>query len=431
MKVSSKTDGPCRLNLTVQAAAEETRPIYREVEENFVRQAQVPGFRRGKAPLEIIRRHHGAKIDADARDILIGQFYRQTLEKEKLEVANVIDIADIVFAPDAGLRFTAKVEVHPEFKLPKYKSISLADETAPIEEETVEQRIQELLRLSAEYEEAPEHQIAGGDLATITYRAEPPAGYSPADQQEDKDQLLSAENMMVQAGETTRVPGLGEKIIGMKSGGETEMEVSFPDDFPEAGLAGKKVAYQVTINSVRRRIVPEMNEEWCKRFGFADAKELREAVRRNLEKESANAELSRRRDEIVAALLKKAKFDLPPSLLALETRSVLQEIVRETMSRGGDRDSLTKDKDKLLEQSGIMAAGRLRLRYILLAIAREEAIEVTDREVDRHVEMIASSMRESVARVRERMDKNNSMPRLRDDILAGKAMDKLLEEAIK
>jgi trigger factor len=285
MKVASKSTGPCRLQLTIQADAGETQDTYNQVQQGFLQKARIPGFRPGKAPLDVIMRQYRSAIEADARDRLIGHFYHEALRQEQIQPVAVLGVDDVTFAPQTGIRFAIMLDVPPDFKLPKYKGLAISDETPVVGDEQVQERFEQLRRMLARYEAAPEQAIENGDVARLSYTAELD-GKPLAEVVPEGARLAAATDTWVQADDSSEVPGLGLALVGAKQGETLQLKLDFPNPFALEGLAGKTLDYTVAIGEVRRRVMPELDEAFFKRLGFDDEPAMRTALRQDLEQEA-------------------------------------------------------------------------------------------------------------------------------------------------
>lgn len=428
MKVASKSVGPCRLELKIQADSEETQDTYQDVRKRYAREGRVPGFRPGKAPMEVVARRYGDAIRADTQDMLVRRFYREALREQGIEPVAVLNVKDVAFAPASGIRFAVELDVPPDFKLPKYQGLPLKDETRTIGEEQVTERLEQFRRMMARYEPKPDTPIEAGDVARITYEAhldgQPVGELAP-----DAGVLLESKDRWVQADDQDEVPGLGRELIGLKSGDTREVTIAYPKDHPVKALGGKSVCYPVTVGEVRQQLLPDMDADFFKRLGFDDEAAMRASLLEELKREAEQAEQARRRESVASVLLRKSRFDLPESVVQDELRMTLQSMIQDIMRRGGDQETLKANRDALVQSAREASEDRVRLNYILLRIAREESIEVSDQEVAQRIDFLAARNRMSSAKLRDQLDKRNGLERLESEIRAQKAMAWVLEQA--
>ena len=429
MKVTSKAIGPCRLQLSIQADAGETRGTYEKVLQLYHQQGRVPGFRPGKAPQEVILRHYQEPIIKEARERLIGECYRKAIRDEQIDAVAVLGIDELSFSPTNGISFIVKLDVPPDFKLPRYKGLALTDETPVVGDEQVDERLEQIRRMLGRYEPVADQPVGEGDAVRVSYSArlddQPLTEILP----ENAKHLATDDDAWLQADDKVGIPGLGSALVGMQPDETKTVDVTFPADYVTEALAGKTVAYTVVVHEIRRQVLPELDEEFFKRVGAENETVLREGIRKDLEQAAEHTELRRRRDAVAQALLRKSNFDLPESVVQEETRVTLQSIIQDALRQGAGQDALKENRDALLQSAQNVSEERVRLNYILLRIAAEEGIEVGEDEVEDRIAYHAQRQRTTPAKLREHLEKSNAIERLSSEIRAQKAMDLVLVEA--
>jgi trigger factor len=427
MKVDTQTSGPCRMKLIVKAEAAEARPDYEEVVNMYVRHGRLPGFRPGKAPRPVIERRYRGEIDADVRSRLIGKFYRQAVQEQKLAAVAVVDVTDVIFSPATGIAFTVLVDVAPEFKLPKYKKIPLKLETPSVADTEIDAQVNRFRNMLAKFDDAAGQPAARGDLVSIDYTAtcdgKPLQEVVP-----DAAGLASGTDFMAQVDEPEFIPGLGLGLEGLKAGDEKTIKVKFEKDFRVESVRGKKVEYRVKVKAVRRRTLPD-DATVCQQFQAADLPQLRERLRENLLKAAERREQERQQQEVIDFLLKRTEFDLPESVVSEETNLTMRGMLRDIVGRGASREEIEKNREAILGAATTTAKDRVRLRYILARIAEEEKIEVAEREVEARLEMLAAQYQMTVAKLRATVEERHGVESIRADIRNEKALAKLLADA--
>lgn len=427
MKVDTKASGPCRLKLIVKAEAAETRPDYEEIVNEYVRHGRLPGFRPGKAPRQVVEQRYRADIDADVRSRLIGKFYRQAVQEQKLAAVAVVDVTDVIFSPETGISFVALVDVAPEFKLPKYKKIPLKIETPAVTDEQVNAQVDRLRNMMSRFEDASSQAAARGDLVCIDYTGtcdgKPLQEVVP-----EAAGLAGGTDFWAQVDEPEFIPGLALALAGLKPGDAKELKVKFEKDFHLEAMRGRKVEYRIQVKNVRRRILPS-DEDVCQRTGFASLDELRARSRKDLLAAAERKEEGRQQQEVIDFLLKRTEFDLPESVVAEETNLTMRGMLRDIVGRGATREDIEKNRDAILGAATTASKDRVRLRYILSRIAEEEKVEVQPHEVDQRLQQMAEQYRIPVGQLRADLEKRHGLESLAADIRNEKALAKLVAEA--
>ena len=432
MKVESQKAGDCRVKLVVNVSADETRPDFDKIIGEYVSHGRIPGFRPGKAPRAVIERRYQREIDEDVRRTLVTKFHRQAITEEKLNVANIVDVSDILFSATTGISFVLTVDLVPVFKLPKYHKLPVKINEPVVDEGKVKEQLNGLRR-SLTRHEATEGAVAAGDMVQINYTAT--CGGKPlAEAYPDSGQLAGGTDFWTQAADPEFVPGLAAVLVGLKAGESTSLKVTFPKDYALESLRGVKAVYAIDVKAVRAAI-PPADEEVAKQFGFDDLAALEARIRDNVKQEAAREESQRQQQEIADYLLKKCDFALPQSVVAAETQRALRMILGQFGNQPGAAEYIEKNRETLLNNASTTAVNHVRLNYIFEAIATEEKIEVTAAEIDAQIQTAAHyyAMRGekdmTPAKLRERLEANDGLRQLRQDVLNSKVIQWLIDDA--
>ena len=432
MKVETNTIAPCRVRVAVKAEAEETREDYEKVVKQYVLHGRIPGFRAGKAPREVILRRYRDGIDQDARQQLIGKFYRQALDQEKLAVVGIIDVSDVVFSPETGITFAMTVDVAPEFKLPKYEGIAIKAQDTTVKPEQIDAQIDRMRDMAAKFEDAKEGEtVAIGDLVQIDFEAK--VGDQPLKDflgGEDTSNLGSGAGRWFQADNTADayIPGLMPGVQGMAVGEKRDIDVSFPKDYPVEALRGQKALYATTVKVLRKR-QPADEAEFLKQYGAETLDALRERVTKGMQAQADRMETDRRRQVVIDHLLKKTEFDLPQSVVESETDAAVRSMLQDGANRGLSREELDKHRDEILGNASTAARDRVRLRYILARIAEAESIKETDEDLETRIREMAVQYQMDASKLRGILEQRNAIESVRGEIRANKVIDMLVEKA--
>ena len=428
MKVETQPNGPCRVKMIVKTDAAEVRPDYEDVVGYFVNNSRLPGFRPGKAPREVVKRHYQRDIDGEVRNRLIGKFYREALAQAKINTVAVVDVTDVLFAPEIGISFAAIVDVAPDFKLPKYKKVPLKIETPAVAEDQVAAQVDRLRKMMARAEEAPAGAaLVRGDMALIDYTAtcdnKPLQEVCP-----DCANLAVAHDYWAAVEEPEFIPGVALALEGAQVGDTREVKVKFEKDFQIEALRGKKTVYSVKVKQIRHRIMPE-DADVCKRIGMEDMNTLRDHIRKDLLAAAETRERDRQRQEVVDFLIKRTEFELPQSVVAEETNITIRGMLQDVVGRGATREDIEKNRDALLGAATTASQDRVRLRYILSRIAEEEKVEVADAEVEARLKEMAAQYRMPIEKLRTKIEERHGLDALRSDIRNEKMLNQLVEDA--
>lgn len=428
MKVSIKDEGACRKLLTIELSAEKVGEERDQVVAQYKQFAAVPGFRKGRAPISMVKKRFAKEISDQTREKLVPKYYRQAIEEQSLEVVAVVDATEPTIEEGNGTQFVVTIDVPPEFKLPKYDGIVVTDETEGVTDERVEETLTMMRRQHASYEDIEGRAVAADDMAELTYEATID-GQPLAEVEPEAKTLGKGDGWWMMANEDSFLPGLGEALVGMNVAETKVVNVTFRDEFVVKSLGGKTAEYTVTVTAIREQKMPEMNEEFVKQFGVETEDALREQMRVNLGEASERREQARREDEIIQFLLKETTIEVPESMVQTQARNAMYELYRQRMSSGMNQADINEGMEGLMSESQEIALDRVKLRFITKAIATEKNIEVTAQEVQEEITKIAISQRADAAKLRAQLEERDEVGDIEAQVTFRKVLDYLLETA--
>lgn len=384
MKTSSKTQEKCQVKLEVKLDAEETAKVIKGVENAFVREAQLPGFRKGKAPLAIVRKEFAAALKSETETSLVNRYFKEASEAEKIEVLAIAELADVAYGDD-GASFTVIVDVKPTFKLPTYKGLKVEFKDTTVDDSAVKESVDRVRAGYATYEDAKEGEVAGdGDFIQIDYEGTV-SKKKISEVAPDAKFISEAKGFWTQIEEGRFIPEILDVVKGMKAGETKErVKVAFDKENAPEGLKGKKAEYTVTLLAFRRRILPD-DATLLEKTGFESIEKMESKIRESLEKRAVDAETARRENQAIDLLMRKVDFDVPRCQVYGAMDGVLDEFKERAIMSGVDPAQLEQNKDKIREDAFKAAEQRVRLWYVLDAIAEAEKIEAKDDEKGRKV----------------------------------------------
>ena len=384
MKTSIKKEDKCKVKLTVEIDAEAIKAIVKDVERAYMREAQIPGFRKGKVPLEIIRREFKDGLKNEIQRTMFQKNYAEAVKAEKLDEVALANVEDLTYDENGG-SFVATVEVKPTFKLPTYKGLKIADGDTTVKDEAVQDQMNRLRVAYAKYEDAKDGDIVeDGDFIQIDY--EGMVGKKKILEINAEAKIVGeGKGFWTQVEEGRFLPEILEAVKGMKVG-ETKdgINAKFDKETAPEGLKGEKAVYTVTVKSFRKRVLPS-DAEFIEKAKAESIEKLTATIRESLEKSAVRQEEARRENEAVEALLKKADFDVPESQVRRAMDGYLQEFAQRAQYSGLDATYFEQNREKILKDAEEAATKQVRLWYILDGIAAAEKIEAKDEEKGKKV----------------------------------------------
>ena len=379
MKSSIKNLDKCQVKLTVELDAAEVASIVKDVEKVFVREAQIPGFRKGKVPLELIRKEFKDGLQKETQRAIFQKNYADAVKAEGIEEVALADVQDLAYDEKGG-GFSAIIEVRPKFKLPTYKGLKIDERDTTVKDEAVKDQLERLRVAYAKYEDAKEGDaVAEGDFVQIDY--EGTVGKKKILEINPEAKIVAeGKGFWVQVEEGRFLPEILDALKGMKVGETKEgVKAKFDKETAPEGLKGEKAVYTITLKSFRRRILPN-DAEFAEKAKAESIEKLSATIRESLEKSAVLNESARRENEALELLLRKSDFDVPQSQVRRTMDGYLQELAQRAQYSGLDANYFKENRDKIMKDAEEVATRQVRLWYIFDAIAKEEKIEASDEE---------------------------------------------------
>ncbi len=433
MKVNVESTGPCRKQVKVEFTAEEIQQEYDESLAVFAKHGRVKGFRPGKAPADMIRRMYDKQIIEGLHEHLLAKGFQQALKEHKLETVAEYDLQKSNLAAGQPFSFSVTVDVAPEFELPAYKGIEVEAKKVEIDENAVTQAMDRYLEGMGKYEDLTETRpVKEGDMVAVDYTATVD-GKPMAEISEKAKGLAAGTDFWVIANEEySFLPGFGPQLVGLKPGDGKDITVAFDAQAPIDELRGKTGVFKAVVKKIRARTKPVLNEELFKSLGVKDEADLRATFKNMLQGEAERQEMGRRRNQLIEALMAKATLDVPESEEHEESHRIVYEMVEENTRRGVPEQQIRDNIAKISESAKKAAQDRVKLRYLLRRIGREEKIDVTDAEVTAMLNQYA--LRSGAKSVKEwlqraKLKEVEVRKNLRADLLTTKTIDALMGHA--
>lgn len=429
MNIRVESAGPCRRELHIEMPAERVRAAFDEVLGAYAKMARIPGFRPGRAPRDLVRRRFQKEITGEVKERLIPEGYQEAIQREKLETIAVLDVREQAMEEGQPFAFTVTLDVAPAFELAPYKGLKLTRLEAPLTDEDVEAVIRNIREQNGRYEDVSGRAVQQGDLVQIDYEGvcegTPLETLAP----QAKGVGKGTDFWMVADEANEFLPGFSTGLLGAGVGEQRQVLVDFPADFPEAALAGKKATYFAKVKALREKRLPEIDAEFLKSVGADSLDALKERVRRDLGQLRVQNENRRLQNEIIKTLLEKTQVDVPESVLHEETRQEVYDLVRQSQYRGVSKDEIENKKEEIFDAASRSAGDKVKVRYILRRIAKNEGLGITEAEIQARLVALSQSWGVPLDRLKADMEKRNAMGQVRDDVLLSKTLTWLLEQA--
>jgi len=412
----------CKHSLEVSIPVEDVDNETNRAIENVQKRAKLPGFRPGKAPASLIRQHFSSEIRQQVMESLIPKHLQKQFEAENLKVVGTPDIVDVHFHSGEPLRFKAEFEVVPQIELKEYQGIDVPYHDPEVTDEDVAKRISEIQEQKAQYVNIDPRPLADGDHAVVALESVGGVEGEPVKQDE----------MVLELGGGDTFEAFTENLRGLTPGDEKEFEVTYPEDYGSVRLAGKTVRFRATVKGIRRKELPELNDEFAQDVGdYRTMDELRDAVRKALFAQRQHDAQQEAKNLLIEKLVDQHDFPVPETFVERQIKNRVEQTLRTMAGDGVDPRSLKLDWDKVRESQRDKALREVKASMLLSRIAERESIAAMRDEVDREVEKIARQQREPLAAVQMRFEKDGTLGRIASHIQTEKTLNYLFEHARK
>lgn len=422
MKAQAEALSTVKLKLTIEVEPGEYAAHEKTAIARINRSVAVPGFRKGKAPESTIRKLFGDRMRSDAVSEVIEAGYAQALRDLKIWPVDDPDVAIDKFDPATGISFTATVEVRPDVKASGYADLALKKEKIVVDDAVIEARLEEVRHQAATFEPAAEGATAeNGDLAVIDFE-----GFIDG----EAFQGGTAKDQTLVIGSGRMIPGFEDGIIGLGRGEEKAVPVTFPENYPAKDLAGKAAEFKIKLNEIKKRVLPELNDDFAREAAKLDTLDAFKARIAEVVKAQEESRIEREfRNSVIDALLGANDFEVPESLVKKQLEHSVDRMRYDLSSRGIDPKMAGLESEKFMEEAKKSALRTVRWAFLSDAIAKAEGIMVSDEDVENRLQEIADADGRPLSAIKGFFAEKGNLESLKSTILEQKTMDKVLSTA--
>lgn len=429
MKTELKEISPTQKEIKIEVDAASLKDAYGRVSQKYAKGASVPGFRKGYAPLDVVRLRFKEEIKTEVLQDVLPRSVSKAILEHKLQPLtephlHFEDPDAIKVNGSEPLSLSVHVEVMPEIPEPKYAGIEVTRRVRPVEDGEIEDMIAERLQKEAALIpiEGRESEIGDTVIADLegTF-ADDPAG-----------ETIKADDLEVKLGDEIIEKAFTDNLMGVSEDEEKKFTVEYPAEFSSEALAGKTVHYTAKIKSIGKMETPELNDEWAKSLdeGFESLADLRKKLRADLETYAKTDADARLRNNAVAKLIEENAFEVPNTLIESQARNLLNNFARDLQGRGVDLNNVQNDFVRMAyEQMHTQAERDVRGAILLEKIADAEKLEVSDTEIDSEIAKMAEHYQDTPEKIRETIEKQNGIADIRNNMKTRKAIEALIDKA--
>lgn len=392
----------------------------------LVKDVDIPGFRKGKAPKNVFVNYVGKQaLYSEAAEAVVPEAYFEAVEKEGLEPIEQPELELVQLEEDKPLIFKAKVQVKPQSKLGKYKGVSVEHKELQTTEEDVENHLKSLQERHARLESVEDRPIQEGDTAVIDFE-----GFIDGEAFSGG----KGEDYSLEIGSGSFIPGFEEQLIAMEVGEEREIAVDFPEDYQQEDLAGKKAVFKVKVKEIKEKVILPLDDEFAKDVSeFETIEELREDVKAKIEESAKEESKNILKNKVLEKVLEDCEVNLPDVMVERKIDQFMQD-----MDQGMQRQGITLEKyleitqssrEDLREEYRARAEEAVKAELTLEEIAKQENIEISEEELDKEFESMAESYQQDKEKIKGMFQMQGTLDMLKKNMLMEKTLDILVEQS--
>jgi len=421
--MATETD-TCVRELDIEIPTEIVERETERVTHEFARAARLPGFRPGKAPVNLVRTRFAEEIRSEVLQSLLPRSLETAAREKNLHPIGDPRIEKLEFEPGKPVRFRATFEVLPEIQLRDYKGLEIEAAKLCVADEDVARELDVLRERAATLEPVTGRALEEGDTAVLslvgTVTEPKPAGGKP----------IVIEEALCHVGAETTLEAFTTALRGAQAGEERTLEVHYPEDYPERDLAGRRVRYQARVKAIKRKLLPPLDDDFARQVGEGKTlEELKTKIRENLEAARTRRERELTEQRLLDALLARHDFPVPQALVEDQMDARLDRQLRALLSQGIDPRRLDVDWARLRRQQRPPAERDVRLALLLEKIAAAENLQVSEAELEQEITRAAAQSRQSPEALRARLTSEGGLARMNRAIRSEKAIELLRAHA--
>lgn len=429
MKSELKEVSPTQREIKLEVEPGALKEAYARVSQKYAKGANVPGFRKGYAPLDVVRLRYKEEIKSDVLQQLLPGKVAEAIEEHNLQPLtephlHIDNVENVKVNGSEPIALHVHVEVMPELAAPEYQGIEVTRTVRPVGDAEIEDLIANRLKEHAALIPVEDRASEIGDTVI--------ADLSGTFEDEPDGEPITADDLEVVLGGDNIEPAFTENLIGVRPDEEKDFSVAYPAEFSSSALAGRTVHYKSKIKSVGKSELPELNDEWAQSLdeGYDSLADLRDRLRKDLEVYAVADADARVRNDAVARLIEQNEFEVPATLIENQARNLLNNFAQDLQGRGVDLARVQSDFVSMaFEQMKTQAERDVRGAMLLDQIAEAEKVEVSDAEVEEEIGKLAEHYRATPEEIRESLNKQGGEATIKNNLRTRKSIEVLVAKA--
>ncbi|NNE98973.1 MAG: trigger factor [Pyrinomonadaceae bacterium] len=415
--------------IRIEIPPEQVREVYDSVSKKYADQAQVPGFRKGLAPLDVIRMRFQEEIKSEVIQEILPPRVTEAIQKHELSPLaephlHLEDPENVKVNGSQPLAISVHVQVMPQIPEPKYEGLEATRRIKPVTDEQIENIIDEKRQQQSTLIPAEDRKSKDGDMVIVDLK-----GTFLDDETADP---IEVNDLEVPLGDEVVEKSFSDNLVGVEEGDEREFTVEYPAEFSSPALAGRNVKYKALVKSVGVVELPDLDDDWVASLDeeFKSVKELKAGLRKDLEAMAKSDADSRIRNDLIAKLIEGQSFEVPEALIESQAQSLLNNFAQDLAQRGVDLSKVEKDfVETTYNQMKGQAERDVRGAMLLERIADVEKIEISKDSVEQEIELMAQQYQTTTDEIRRSLDEQGGVQMIENNLRTRAAVEALAEKA--
>ena len=413
--------------LTIEVSADDLEKALQSAYMKQKNKISLPGFRKGKVPLQMIEKMYGAEIFYDdAANALIPKAYADAYDECELEIVSRPEIDVVQIEKGKPFIFTAEVATKPEVTLGEYKGLEVDKISTRVTQKEVDAKVQEEAEKNARTITVEDRPVQDGDEVILDFE-----GFVDGVAFEGG----KGENYPLTIGSGSFIPGFEEQLVGAEAEKEVEVNVTFPEDYHAEDLKGKAAVFKCTIHEIKAKELPEIDDEFAAEVSeFDTLEEYKADIKAKIKEQKASEGKTKQEDQVVEQAVKNAEYEIPKAMIETQALQMVEDFGQRIQSQGLTMEQYFQftgmTADKMLEEMRPQAIKRIETRLVLEAIAKAENIEISDEKLDEELAKMAEAYKMEVDKLKEFMS-DNEKKQMKEDMAVQEAVTFLVENAVE
>lgn len=409
MKVEVRDAEKSQKELSVELSVEKYEQVFEAEYKKVAQKAKIAGFRQGKAPKDKILKEHGHAVKVQALEKLINDSVFAAIQQQDIKALGAPEIKDVKFEDGEPITFKAYVDVFPAIEVSKFEGYDFIKEKVTVTDTDVEQVIENIRKNQVSYEPVADRAVQDGDMTVIDFEGRKDGEVIPS---------ATAQNYSLEIGSGAFIPGFEAQLIGMKTGEQKDIEVTFPEKYHEPSLAGQPITFGINMKEIKAKVLPALDDDFAQAVDekFESFADLRETIKTELEESSERQADDKLLNDIIEKVIAENSFSIPQAMVREQAYRLADQTLQQYMSYGMDPARFGISKEKIAEQHMETAEKQVKGALIINHLTEKFALTVTDEDVEKTIEKYAKMSKMTPADYRTEVEKHNGMNSLRNSI---------------